>query len=153
MNQQNHGDPFDPTRKVSLQLFRKGEGTPEALGVYEIEKNDILEEGKKKWQLEIEDLPKYYRDDNGNLQPYSYYVVEQNASIWHVEYSVDGEKYTIAANTVVTTEENDTIHLENSAWSYTLPSTGGPGTRFFTILGSVLILGAGVLLWWRRRSV
>ena len=88
-----------------------------------------------------------------DFERYSYYVVEQNASIWHVEYSVDGEEYTIAANTVVTTEENDTIHLENSAWSYTLPSTGGPGTRFFTILGSVLILGAGVLLWWRRRSV
>ena len=34
-----------------------------------------------------------------------------------------------------------------------LPSTGGPGTRLFTILGSILILGAGVLLWRRRRTI
>ena len=34
-----------------------------------------------------------------------------------------------------------------------LPSTGGPGTRIFSILGSILILGAGVLLWRRRRLI
>ena len=34
-----------------------------------------------------------------------------------------------------------------------LPNTGGPGTRLFTILGSILILGAGVLLWSRRRLI
>ena len=34
-----------------------------------------------------------------------------------------------------------------------LPSAGGPGTRAFTILGSILILGAGVLLWRRRRLI
>ena len=33
-----------------------------------------------------------------------------------------------------------------------LPATGGPGTRLFTILGSILILGAGILLWRRRRT-
>ena len=31
--------------------------------------------------------------------------------------------------------------------------TGGPGTRLFTILGSVLILGAGALLWRRRKTI
>ena len=36
---------------------------------------------------------------------------------------------------------------------YELPSTGGPGTRLFTILGSILILGAGVLLWRRRKLI
>ena len=34
-----------------------------------------------------------------------------------------------------------------------LPSTGGPGTRLFTILGSILILLSGTLLWRRRRWV
>jgi len=34
-----------------------------------------------------------------------------------------------------------------------LPNTGGPGTRLFTILGNILILGAGVLLWRRRRLI
>lgn len=32
-----------------------------------------------------------------------------------------------------------------------LPATGGSGTRLFTILGSILILGAGFLLLQRRR--
>ncbi|MDO5476821.1 MAG: VWA domain-containing protein [Eubacteriales bacterium] len=32
-----------------------------------------------------------------------------------------------------------------------LPNTGGPGTRLFTILGYLLIAGAGLLLWRRRR--
>jgi LPXTG-motif cell wall-anchored protein len=34
-----------------------------------------------------------------------------------------------------------------------LPYTGGPGTQLFTILGSILILGAGVLLWKRRKLI
>ena len=34
-----------------------------------------------------------------------------------------------------------------------LPNTGGPGTRLFTILGSILILLSGTLLWRRRRWV
>ena len=34
-----------------------------------------------------------------------------------------------------------------------LPYTGGPGTRLFTILGSILIAGAGMLLWRRRRTI
>ena len=33
-----------------------------------------------------------------------------------------------------------------------LPSTGGSGTRLFMILGSIMTLGAVVLLWMRRRS-
>ena len=32
-----------------------------------------------------------------------------------------------------------------------LPSTGGPGTRLFTILGTILIAGAGLLMWRKRR--
>ena len=34
-----------------------------------------------------------------------------------------------------------------------LPHTGGPGTRLFTILGSILAAGAGLLLWRRRKAV
>ena len=48
--------------------------------------------------------------------------------------------------------ENAAIVVGNTPGA-ALPNTGGPGTRLFTILGSILILGAGVLLWRRRRLI
>ena len=47
---------------------------------------------------------------------------------------------------------NNTATVENTPGA-ALPSTGGPGTRLYTIFGSILILGAGVLLWRRRRLI
>ena len=62
-------------------------------------------------------------------------------------------------------DESD-VYKDDSAYTFTgyriivsnasgieLPNTGGPGTRLFTILGSILLLGAAVLLWQRRRLV
>lgn len=34
-----------------------------------------------------------------------------------------------------------------------LPSTGGPGTRLFTIFGNILMFAAGLLIWKRRRLI
>ena len=51
-----------------------------------------------------------------------------------------------------TTANNIDLKIQNTPGA-ALPSTGGPGTRIFTILGSILILGAGVLLWRRRRLI
>ena len=42
-----------------------------------------------------------------------------------------------------------TLTVTNNA-GYELPSTGGPGAEVFTVLGSILVLGAGALLWRRR---
>ena len=42
-----------------------------------------------------------------------------------------------------------TLKLSNTS-GMALPSTGGPGTRLFTILGSILVMLAAVLLWRRR---
>ena len=71
-------------------------------------------------------------------------------------------KFTIGNDGKVT-GFTDTVHVkldgETLVFTITnekgaaLPSTGGPGTRIFTILGSILILGAGVLLWRRRRLI
>ena len=47
---------------------------------------------------------------------------------------------------------NPTVQFGNKPGA-ALPNTGGPGTRLFTILGSILIFGAGVLLWRRRRLI
>ncbi|MBE6009164.1 MAG: LPXTG cell wall anchor domain-containing protein [Lachnospiraceae bacterium] len=45
-------------------------------------------------------------------------------------------------------DDNTTIVVKNVPGA-ALPNTGGHGTRLFTILGSMMILGAGVLLWRR----
>ena len=57
------------------------------------------------------------------------------------------------------TPEGESVAATNAAFTIrntpgsALPQTGGPGTRLFTILGSILILGAGVLLWRRRKLI
>ncbi|MDY6335039.1 MAG: LPXTG cell wall anchor domain-containing protein [Lachnospiraceae bacterium] len=48
---------------------------------------------------------------------------------------------------------NGEVIINQETGGYELPSTGGPGTRLFTILGSILILLSGTLLWRRRRWV
>ena len=60
------------------------------------------------------------------------------------------EKETLTENGV--TFDHATFTVENEPGS-ALPHTGGPGTRLYTILGTILILGAGVLLWRRRRLI
>ncbi|MBP3204624.1 MAG: Cna B-type domain-containing protein, partial [Lachnospiraceae bacterium] len=54
--------------------------------------------------------------------------------------------------TAASGDDPATAKIGNDA-GVALPNTGGPGTRIFTILGSILILGAGVLLWRRRRLI
>ena len=50
-------------------------------------------------------------------------------------------------------DKNELIIIVGNEPGAALPNTGGPGTRLFTILGSILILGAGVLLWRRWRTI
>lgn len=83
----------------------------------------------------------------------------QNASL--VLNAESGVKRTNADNTAVLTHSAVTANSDMETIYYRitnnpgveLPSTGGPGTRIFTILGSILVLGAGVLLWRRRRMI
>jgi LPXTG-motif cell wall-anchored protein len=62
-------------------------------------------------------------------------------------------------NLTVSFEDTDMVTYDNGLFTVknepgaALPNTGGPGTRLFTILGSILILGAGVLLWMRQRLI
>ena len=76
-------------------------------------------------------------------------VVIENVDDAMTGYAV----YGVGAGAAYTYDMNSTAvewKIRNDA-GYELPSTGGPGTRIFTILGSILILGAGVLLWRRWR--
>ena len=91
-------------------------------------------------ELDVEALKKYaseqrltgiiVMDENGK-------VVDKNAKV--IEVPVDIDK--IAATAVVVLNKAGTE----------LPSTGGMGTTVFYVLGSVLVLGAGVLLVTKKR--
>ena len=93
------------------------------------------------YKFYMENLPK--KNDSGT--DYVYFVTEQQVDGYaEPNYAVsqkDGVAY------------NKGIIINKPLNAVALPSTGGPGTRLFTILGSILILGAGVLLWRRRRLI
>ena len=59
---------------------------------------------------------------------------------------------TSIAHEMISPDSGNEYTVENEPGAE-LPAAGGPGTRLFTILGSILILGAGVSLWRRRRMI
>ena len=84
---------------------------------------------------------------------YRYYVTEETVDgFWDPLYGFmdnDGELHTIPNGS----KAEDGQYIINNIAGVALPNTGGPGTRLFTILGTILILGAGVLLLRRRRLI
>ncbi|MBQ9028372.1 MAG: LPXTG cell wall anchor domain-containing protein [Lachnospiraceae bacterium] len=60
------------------------------------------------------------------------------------EWKADGDSVFDSENGIVT------VTIENNAGS-TLPSTGGIGTTMFYIIGTIMVIGAGVVLISRRR--
>ena len=107
----------------------------------------ITTEGdKKKYNFKIEGLA-YSSETDGK---YTYYVKETNSQL---EGYLAPSYWNTGAPTGGMAAYDDGIIINKQEGGYELPSTGGPGTRLFTILGSILILGAGVLLWRRRRLI
>ena len=80
-----------------------------------------------------------------NSTPVTFTVA--GGAITSTEGTITGVRYTAASET------SDAEFIIPNEPGAALPNTGGPGTRLFTILGSILILGAGVLLWRRRRLI
>ena len=104
------------------------------------------ESGTKKYSFKIENLA-YSRETDGK---YTYYVEETNSQL--TGYLAPSYTNTSAPTGATAAYDGGTI-INKQEGGYVLPSTGGPGTRLFTVLGSILILGAGVLLWRRRRTI
>ena len=79
-------------------------------------------------------------------------VVEKNENKEKVTASCTQEDVIFSnPNWITKGEDGIWVVKVNNSSGYELPSTGGPGTRIFTIFGSILLLGAGVLLRKRRR--
>ena len=80
-----------------------------------------------------------------NLNPVIFTV--SGGTITDTTGTIQDVRYTAAT---VTSDAEFIIPNEPGA---VLPNTGGPGTRLFTILGIILMLGAAVMMWSRRRPV
>ena len=73
-------------------------------------------------------------------------------STYYLEETKAPEGYNLLeAEKTVNLGSETTIDVENKAGSV-LPSTGGMGTTLFYIIGSLLVIGAGVILVTRRRT-
>lgn len=103
--------------------------------------------------------------DLGSLSVGRYYLVETKAPDGYlirtdpviitvtgtaVTYD-DGTSLSISGNGISQIEGSYQLKVTNDA-GYELPATGGPGTRPFTIFGTALIAGAGILLWMSRKN-
>ena len=98
------------------------------------------------------------------LHPGEYRIEEKKAPDGYI-ISLQPFTFTVNADGSVSSTDADALlvlHLEKAGTDpegfkianepgAALPNTGGSGTWLFTILGSILIIGAGVLLWRRRR--
>ena len=84
------------------------------------------------------------------------YVITTDGTIFTVDAASDAAAViTLAAGSQKAEtggSRNEVLTIQNEP-GVSLPSTGGPGTRIFTILGSILVLTAGILLWRRRRLI
>ncbi|MBQ9325025.1 MAG: Cna B-type domain-containing protein [Clostridia bacterium] len=88
-------------------------------------------------------------DENGN--ELHYYVQESDPSGFTKGYATKEGQSIINGNKAT----NGQRIVNTQEGGYVLPSTGGPGTRLFTVLGSILILfaGAGFILLQRKKRV
>ena len=103
--------------------------------------------------------------DLGKLGVGQYYLVETSAPAGYilladpVEINITATEVTYKQTGNATSMSNEGVSFDSATQTYALtvtnnagqklPSTGGPGTQLFTILGSILTFVAGSLLWRR----
>ena len=98
-------------------------------------------------KAESDPIFRVVRNDQNNRYEIQLLEINSNGEIVAVENN--------QSSTVIIDDTDNEIKLlkYGNTPGAELPHTGGPGTRLFTILGSILILGAGLLLLRRRRTI
>lgn len=86
------------------------------------------------------------------VAPEGYNLLSQPISVV-VTFDADSKAFTATVDGEDATITNNVIKLDvKNKQGNELPSTGGMGTRVFYILGTVLVLGAGIILVSRKRA-
>jgi LPXTG-motif cell wall-anchored protein len=68
-----------------------------------------------------------------------------------VSFDADTKKFSVESESEITVDENKLkVTIQNNK-GVELPSTGGAGTTMFYIIGSILVIGAGIVLVAKRR--
>ncbi len=132
--------------KVSNTEYRVAMDTETANTTYVIEAGDVTIKG-------LDDATDYYLYETKTPEGYNQLKAPVKFTIT-AEYDKNGSE--LAENKLTVTVDNGepstsiSANIVNRAGS-TLPSTGGIGTTIFYVVGSVLVIGAAVMLITRKR--
>ena len=139
---------YTATLDTTASKIPEGEGTLTDLTLTGSVSDNVFN-----FKLPDESLKKY----NDEEIEWVYYVVEEKLDDYAPPaYGTSATEESSTTYSIIngaSDAEDGGVIVNQTFGGYELPSTGGPGTRLFTILGSILILGAGVLLWRRRRTI
>lgn len=141
-------DGSNPIKLVSLGEMKKDETSEATIAVYRVAKakeegtiTTITTDASGEFRIQGLDSGTYYLTET--KQPAGYNKLQNSQEI-----VIDAE------GKINTTEENENgverIMIENKTGTE-LPSTGGMGTTIFYVLGSVMVIAAGVLLVVKKR--
>ena len=99
-------------------------------------------------------LPNVLDAVNSNSKPYIYYAVETAAGTgMFTTYYGKIENDSVKIEEASQRAENGEVIINQEVVTIELPATGGMGTGVFGLLGAMLTLGAGLLLWRRRKTI
>ena len=106
------------------------------------------------WEEKIEDATEYVSDDAGMVPAFTglangtYTVIENTVPAGYNK--AEDKEFTIEEHDYTDENLNQKATVINKA-GIVLPHTGGIGTTLFTVIGTILVIGAGVMLVARRR--
>ena len=153
-------------KKAAIKIVKVTKGTETGIPGAKFTLTQVDEEGHPLPEGIVK--PEVTTDEYGiiifdNLEPGRYELAETKVPDGYIKnegpyFIIVNTDYTTSldtsvAHTLITKSETSSVYTVQNEPGSALPNTGGPGTRLYTILGTILILGAGVLLCRRRRLI